>query len=316
MLTATLSLSTMMLVLINSYSFIAITGPQPHALIPQTKPYIGKLWNMHVLCAPHYFWPTMALWWITCGLDSLLFFFRVRAVFSYSRIARAAFTALWAVIGVVPVPLVYSGLYYGSHCSRVTATFAACPDFSWFTLSMLLAAMAYHTLLFFFISREIGKCTPEGRLTLRTLLTSEGLYNVSKSLLRSGQVYYVYVHPLVHDPASADRASYHRISMAILVLQAVNIWSWNPNAWYAYAIGVINQPASCCLSYRVFRALTLCDRELELSQRDIRTEDVEAMIAAALMDGGDRADTPLPLSRYLTAVTASRPAITTAKANH
>lgn len=79
--------------------------------------------------------------------------------------------------------------------------------------------------------------------------------------------------------------------MILLILQAINIWSWNPNGWYAYVIGEINQTVTCALSYRVFRGLLLCERELVTSSGEIRTQDMEIMVIAALKtveDGNDR----------------------------
>ncbi|KAF7977083.1 hypothetical protein HWV62_4657 [Athelia sp. TMB] len=257
-----------------AYSYFTMATPEPYMLLPQTTPLVAKLWNMRVLCAPYYFWPMMALWWITCGLDSLLFFFRVRAVFAHSCIARSMFSALWALIGVAPIPFLYSGLYYGNHCPGVAASFSGCPAFSWFTLSMLLAAAAYNTLIFVGVSGELSRITPGGKLSLRVLLTGDGLYTVSKSLLRSCQIYYV-------------------VTMALLVLQAINIWSWNPNGWYAYVIGEINQTISCCLSYRLFRKLLFCQREQQAQGKmELRTEDVEMMVNAALITETHDADAP------------------------
>lgn len=161
-------------------------------LLPQHAPLAEKLWNMRVLCEPPNFWPMLALWWMTCALDSLLFFFRVRAVFSRSQMAKTVLSVVWVFIGVAPVPLLYSGLYYGSHCPDTAANFASCPSFSWFDLSMLLAAVSYNTLIFVCITHELGKCTLNGKISLRTFLTGDGLRVFSKSLLRSSQLYYGY----------------------------------------------------------------------------------------------------------------------------
>ncbi|KZP34189.1 hypothetical protein FIBSPDRAFT_923744 [Athelia psychrophila] len=255
---------TVAFVLFDCHSYFVMTAPYIHGLTLSTEPLVGSLFNMRLFCGPSEFWAMMALWWASCAFDSLLFFFRVRAVFSRSRTAQIVFAVLWALLGVAPIPFVYSGLYYGAHCMGVIATFKNCPAFSWFNFSMLLAAASYHTLIFVCISRELGKYTYDGKLNMRTLLTGDGLHAVAKSLLRSGQLYYM-------------------VTMGLLILQTVNIWAWDPNTWYASVTGLINQAVSCSLSYRVFRGVLLSERVLGPSMAEIRTADVEAMIMAVMV---------------------------------
>lgn len=71
--------------------------------------------------------------------------------------------------------------------------------------------------------------------------------------------------------------------MGLLVLQTINIWSWDPNTWYASVMGLINQAVSCSLSYRVFRRVLLSEHVLGPSMAGIQTADVEAMVEAAMV---------------------------------
>lgn len=139
------------------------------------------------------YWAVMALWWVTCALDTLLFFVRVRAIFSRSGLAKIMFSVLWILVGVAPGPFLYGSEYPGN--CPTNSRFKSCPGFEWFEISMLLAIACYNIIILVCVSRELSR-TLEGKLSLRTLLTGKGLYNLSKALHRSGQLYCGYVTPI------------------------------------------------------------------------------------------------------------------------
>lgn len=51
---------------------------------------------------------TYAFWWTSVSATSLLFFFRIRAVYNHSRYVRGMFFALWVAVLVAPVALIFN----------------------------------------------------------------------------------------------------------------------------------------------------------------------------------------------------------------
>ncbi|KZP29726.1 hypothetical protein FIBSPDRAFT_1038745 [Athelia psychrophila] len=224
---------------------------------------------------PWWWFSVNKIWfWTLCislVTTSLLFFIRVLAIFSRSLTTRILFTALWAVTGVAPHLLVWSNL--GPKCSLgpgFALPFNSCLSSSMYMLSLFLALVFHNSFVFVCVTREIGLGAFEGMRYTRSLITGEGFHVVSKSLLRSGQLYF-------------------GVTMTLLVPMAVMYWDvktyWVDNSNFVPGTYVT---VSCLVTCRVFRMLLLCRHRKEQSDRDIGTTEVAAMVMAAMA----RADAP------------------------
>ncbi|KZP26307.1 hypothetical protein FIBSPDRAFT_351655 [Athelia psychrophila] len=129
-----------------------------------------------------------ALWWISGALTSLLFFFRVRAVFSRSAKAKLAFSVLWVLTALTPTPLLWKLNPHG--CTGVEHSNKICYEKTWYSMAFFLVIIIHDTLVFVYVSRELSTSSATGKCNLCTLITGNGLHDVSKLLLRTGQLYY------------------------------------------------------------------------------------------------------------------------------
>ncbi|KZP26303.1 hypothetical protein FIBSPDRAFT_928737 [Athelia psychrophila] len=192
------------------------------------------------------------------SLTSLLFFFRVRAVFSRSPKAKFAFLVLWVLTTLAPIPLLWS--LYPLGCPDVGHRGNICNQKTWSAVFFFLVVMMHDTLVFVYVSYELGNSSMTGRCDLRTLVTGNGLHNVSKLLLRTGQLYY-------------------GATVIILIIATIALLRSIP--FYIIFVSM-HQVVSCVLACRVFRMVLLCDRELGPKNREMRAAEVEAMVAAAI----------------------------------
>ncbi|KIM89283.1 hypothetical protein PILCRDRAFT_813213 [Piloderma croceum F 1598] len=121
---------------------------------------------------------------------SLLFFLRVRAVYSRSRIITAFFGILWLGIAGTSI-LIMLGITGRDHIPYTRRCMVG-PPHKYVTVPIVLTAVN-DTLVFLAISYRMVfsamvSCTWGARA--RLFFTGEGLHQLSKALLQSGQVYY------------------------------------------------------------------------------------------------------------------------------
>ncbi|KZP18839.1 hypothetical protein FIBSPDRAFT_1045953 [Athelia psychrophila] len=204
----------------------------------------------------------LILFWISTASSSLLFVLRVLAVFNHSRTAKVLFTLLWVVNTVAPVPLLFNGDNAAS-CNVYPITMKSCSSLNLYIIILFLSIVFHNSIVFVCVSRELTNNTVTGRRNLRTMLTGDGLHTVSKSLLRSGQLYF--------------GATVGRIVLTVIVY-----WAKLPWLIYYNLVGTIYLAVSGMLSCRVFRMVLLCQRELGARSGEIRTEEVEEMVIIAM----------------------------------
>ncbi|KAF7985064.1 hypothetical protein HWV62_8921 [Athelia sp. TMB] len=209
-------------------------------------------------------------WWFCGALTSLLFFFRVLAVFNDSCAKKVIFSVLWGLTVCATIPLVYTvavpalpasvcRLYIeGSH---PIVFITSCPERPVLAMILLILMATHHILVFISISHELlSNNTHAGAGYMRTLFTGNGLLPVSKSLLRSGQLY---------------------VSVSVGLVFATILIYWEAGGWWMLW-SAIHPAAECILSCRVFRTLLLSEPKLGESIELIRTKDVEEMVMAAI----------------------------------
>lgn len=130
---------------------------------------------------------------ISGPLSSLLMYFRIQAVYGRSPFIKGVFCVLWlGVLGTaILVPFVMQSISIAGECLPM--------DVNNYAAAGVVAATIYDSLVFFAISyRLITFHSPNDswRTRTRCLFRGEGLHETSKTLVKSGQIYYAYVHNL------------------------------------------------------------------------------------------------------------------------
>ncbi|KAF7983826.1 hypothetical protein HWV62_19085 [Athelia sp. TMB] len=260
-----------------TYAWITVYTSQPQAFVG-TLDFGGWFISVNLV--------SFIAWWICSVLTSLLFFFRVLAVFKHSRTKKVVFSVLWGLTGCVTLPLMYSvgePSIPASTCqqyiieSMPIVPMTSCPDRAPLVMILLILIASHNILVFVSVSHELrGNNTFADVHTMRTLISGHGLHPVSKSLLRSGQLYV-------------------SVSVGLVIASIILYWRGGGSLWTLWSI--IYPMAECILSCQVFRTLLLSDRAPGESIEMIRTEDVEEMVMAAI-DRANEVSDPDSWSRH------------------
>ncbi|KIM77145.1 hypothetical protein PILCRDRAFT_825699 [Piloderma croceum F 1598] len=127
---------------------------------------------------------------IGVSATSLLFLFRVKAVYNNSRIITAFFGLLWlAITGLNTLIMLAISPDHIPHTKRCTEGLAL-PEYT--TVPIIVTAVN-DTLVFFAISYRMLSSVmihSTWRARAKSFFTGDGLMHVSRALLQSGQVYY------------------------------------------------------------------------------------------------------------------------------
>lgn len=198
--------------------------------------------------------------WFSTSAITLLFFFRVRAVYSDRPGIVKMFLLLWFLVVLAHLPnLLY---FVIRHKPQV------CGAKNTLTLPPNIVAFIYETLVFVGVSLKIVRNSlhpPAGatkgvgisRWWLRNLFTGDGLHAVSKSLVQSAQLYY-------------------GLSIGFLIATAVAVYLVVP---YWQLLGLSRVFVSSALACKVFRMVVLSVTPMDRSELDTRV--VELMIRRA-----------------------------------
>ncbi|KZP07076.1 hypothetical protein FIBSPDRAFT_965946 [Athelia psychrophila] len=126
---------------------------------------------------------------ISLPSTSLLFFIRLRAVFSHSNVVVYFFGLLWvAVLAVSPLYMVHlqaSQIPFTARCNIISA--------EQYSITPLILASLNDTFIFFAISFRLIATSVDAvsfRTGLQAFFRGNGLHSVSKALLQTGQAYY------------------------------------------------------------------------------------------------------------------------------
>ncbi|KZP17627.1 hypothetical protein FIBSPDRAFT_933852 [Athelia psychrophila] len=184
---------------------------------------------------------------------SLLFFFRMRAVYSDSRPVMTVFAFVWVLLIITPILGIFGVV---KKCGAI------CQHSNRLALAFDISIFLHDTLVFLCISRKIYgnslSAVPRSRFgKVRRFFSSQGLHAVSKALLLSGQLYY-------------------GVTLGVLVMTVSAQYIGLP---YSDAIGAFYITLSSALACRVFRMVLLCRRGGDTA---ISTRAVEGMIMAAM----------------------------------
>ncbi|TCD61989.1 hypothetical protein EIP91_007653, partial [Steccherinum ochraceum] len=131
-------------------------------------------------------------WCGACALplNSLLFFFRIRAVFSQNTPVIAFFFFLWlATFSAISAPFGVDGTHIG------TTRFCVNSDVQSFSSAGIVVGAVHDTLVFLAITTRLVMFSLADTWVERfkAFLSGKGMGNVSRAVLHTGQLYYLWV---------------------------------------------------------------------------------------------------------------------------
>ncbi|KZP20644.1 hypothetical protein FIBSPDRAFT_1044688 [Athelia psychrophila] len=199
-----------------------------------------------------------AVWWAASAATSLLFFFRVYAVYKHSRPIRILFSFLWIIIITSPAAIVYT-----VHDPCTTSSNSACNFARPLSLISNGTMCINDTLVFILVSREMYSNSaiehrPGVRDAIGVFFGGKGMYNISKSVLRSSQLYYG----------------------VTIGFQLSATFTFFLGTRYAGLIGLSYIALSSCMACRVFRMVLLCDTVPD----NLNTAIAESVLRSASVD--------------------------------
>ncbi|KAF7972775.1 hypothetical protein HWV62_17040 [Athelia sp. TMB] len=165
-----------------------------------------------------------------------------------------------------------------------------------FTLAYAVASLVYDTLVLVGVALAMYRNAPldTSRMSysqrIKLLITGKGLYKVSKMLLKSGQLYYAYVLPLL--PVFVAHTRGCSVTIGVQLLCAILSFRGMRYTQVCYLALV---PLSASMACKVFRMVLLCDTvEDPLDTAEVR----EALGALASDSGQHLSESQFDLNAY------------------
>lgn len=122
-------------------------------------------------------------------LNSLLFFFRIRAVFNQSRIIKTAFFILWlgTLGGGLTAPFGVDGTHIGTTENCINTNVKS------YSSAGIVVVAIHDTSVFLAISLRLlmYSLADTWGQRFKSFFSGGGMGNMSRSLLKSGQLYYL-----------------------------------------------------------------------------------------------------------------------------
>lgn len=133
---------------------------------------------------------TAALVAITQPANALLFYSRVSAIYLHERWAVVFFGMCWFALSVT---FIHDAVYSTSDIGRIPGTELCGVVNSLGGGISYIAIAIYDTLIYAAISWKLSSLSKDGgwKSRIASLTTGAGLYRLSRSLLRYGQLYYL-----------------------------------------------------------------------------------------------------------------------------
>ncbi|KZP14265.1 hypothetical protein FIBSPDRAFT_1048909 [Athelia psychrophila] len=128
---------------------------------------------------------------VASASTSFLFYLRVRGVYLQSRTITILFGALWVVttsVGICFTALEVRGakrVLYSAHCTNATVEYNSIP---------ITMAFVHDTMVFLAISYRLAAdavAAADWRSRVLSIVTGKGLFSLSRSLMKGGQLYYL-----------------------------------------------------------------------------------------------------------------------------
>lgn len=197
-------------------------------------------------------------WAVAIPSTSLLFFFRIRAVFDRQRGIVAFFAVLWlaTLAGAITVPFALAG---GNIANTNRCQPTAVKPFS---SASIIASTCNDTLVFIAISwRIISRTTVNGRV--QSFFGGGSLPNLSRELLRGGQQYYLSVIIFRRMGAKGLTQCLYRVTVGGNVIIMAMILSPKTPPLLKDMFPVINMALENSMACRVFRNIKLGSKHID-----------------------------------------------------
>jgi len=176
-----------------------------------------------------------AVWWAATSATSLLFFFRIRAVYNHCRVIKYLFSVLWIIIVLSPTAILYT---VDDPCK--TGRNSDCNYARPLSLVANGTMCLNDTLVFILISHQMYSNSAVHRHgprdNIKLFFRGHGLYNISKSVLQSGQLYYG----------------------VTIGFQLAAMMTYFLGTRFAELVGIMYLAVSSSMACRVFRMVLLC----------------------------------------------------------
>jgi len=172
---------------------------------------------------------------------SLLFLFRVKAVYNHSRVVTVFFSLLWLCIAGLTLSTLLTIGISADHIPYTRRCIYNIPNVTEATIPTIVTA-AFDTLVFLAISYRMVAIAmqPGSAWSARAKLffTGDGLYCISKSLLQSGQVYYL-------------------STIVVAIISTASMLSPGISEGYRFLVGGAYFSLASAMACRVFRSVFL-----------------------------------------------------------
>jgi hypothetical protein len=128
-------------------------------------------------------------WAVGTTVTSLLFLLRARAIFHSERLVFAFFAVFWlAILGTsILVPTGTGGAHIGTTDRCINSYVGK------FNITPVILNMAFNLLVFIAISYRLISPTGQASSRLKSFVKADGTSRVASMLIKSGQLYYLYV---------------------------------------------------------------------------------------------------------------------------
>jgi len=194
---------------------------------------------------------------ISVPSTSLLFFFRVKAIYNNSKIVTALFGFLCLAIGGVSVLIMLGRagqhIPYTRRCTEGVAHS--------YTLVPVIMTALNDTLVYIAISYRlatISMVSSTWRARAKSFFTGEGLHHLSKALLESGQVYYF-------------------VTIGVAIASVYFLLSPSASGETKATFGSVYFPLASAMTCRVYRAVLLGI----ITEQPVNTIEISSALRAA-----------------------------------
>ncbi|KZP20920.1 hypothetical protein FIBSPDRAFT_931945 [Athelia psychrophila] len=195
---------------------------------------------------------TLPFFWITQSSTGLLFFFRIRAVYTHSKSVRYGFFVMWMLATAAPSLML---LYPNVRCSM---PHKHCYIWGPATLPGNVTVLTNDALVFVGVSLHAYRSMTLDTSYLsharrfKLLIQGHGLYKVSRMLLKSGQLYY-------------------GVIIGVQICATITVFL---GPYYSKVIYVAYTSLASTLACKVFRMVMLCDT----TEDPLNTLEIHEMI--------------------------------------
>lgn len=189
-----------------------------------------------------------------CPCNSFLIFVRARGVFYRNKIIAWGFFALWlTTFASLTTPFSYDAVHLGPTKACINDVVKR------FSAASFVAIAAFDTTVFIAISLKVSSygMTEGWKGRLKSIFTGKGVGYVSKALLQTGQLYYMYVYAYTLRHVYAHVVPLFRATVGLNLIAMVLLLTPSLSLVYQGMFTVPNVALQNAMACRVYRLLKL-----------------------------------------------------------